>query len=101
MSTTPLTTNDVLERVKANPNPRGKTWRCRWAQFITWGKKHRLVVDFYALNREAALDSVRNVLMVIGAGTVLGDFATMRWFAALPCACVAFAIWYIDYLRHF
>ena len=30
------------------------------------------------LNKEAAIDSMRNVLAVLGLGLLIGDFATMR-----------------------
>src|SRR5580658_3246378 len=66
--------NEVVERVKANPTPQGKTWRCRVARFMAWGRARRLIVNFRALDRAAAMDSVRNVLAVIGVGTVLADF---------------------------
>jgi hypothetical protein len=92
---------DRLERIQANPNPRGATWRCKTARFITWGKRHRLLVSLASLDRDAALDSARNVLAVLGVGTVLGDFATMRFWMAAPCVVIAFGIWYADYLRHF
>jgi hypothetical protein len=62
---------------------------------VAWGSKF-----FRTLNREAALDSLRNVLSVVGLGTVLGDFATMRYWMVIPCAVVAFLVWMVDYHRH-
>jgi hypothetical protein len=53
-----------------------------------------------SLNREAALDSARSILAVIGVGTILGDFLTMRWYYVVPAAFFAFWVWYADYLRH-
>jgi hypothetical protein len=53
-----------------------------------------------SLNRDAALDSMRNILAVIGAGAILGDFLTMRWYFVLPAFAFACAVWYADYLRH-
>ena len=82
----------TLDRIKANPNPNGTTWRCRVHQFITWGKQ---------LHREAALDSARNVLAIVGAGTILADFSTMKLWFILPGAALACGIWYVDYCRHF
>jgi hypothetical protein len=93
--------NEVVERVKADPTPQGKTWRCRVARFMAWGRARRLIVNFRALDRAAAMDSVRNVLAVIGVGTVLADFGTMKLWMAVPCMAVAFLGWYGDYLRHF
>lgn len=55
---------------------------------------------FRTMNRDAAIESARSVLAVIGAGTLLGDFLTMRWFYVVPAACFAFGVWYADYLRH-
>ncbi len=52
------------------------------------------------LNREAALDSVRNVLCVFGAAGVLGMLAVMRWFFVLPGFAFLVLVWYMDYLRH-
>ena len=59
---------------------------------FAWGKE---------LHREAALDSLRNVLAVIGAGTVLADFSTIKAWLILPMLGVAFLIWFLDYERHF
>ena len=56
--------------------------------------------DMCSLNRDAAIDSARSILAVIGLGTILGDFLTMRWYFVLPAACLAVAVWYADYLRH-
>ena len=53
------------------------------------------------LDRAAAMDSARNVLMTVGAGSLLADFATMQKLYALPCAGIAILIWWIDYMRHF
>lgn len=55
---------------------------------------------FAALNREAALDSFRNVMAVVGVGAILGDFITMNpWFVA-PCFALLFFVWFADYARH-
>jgi hypothetical protein len=68
-----------------------------WIKFSwTWGKKF-----FRTLHREAALDSLRNVLSVIGVGTLLGDFATMRAFFILFGMAILFLVWLADYHRHF
>jgi len=60
--------------------------------WFAWGK---------GLHREAALDSARNVLAVIGAATVLADFGTIKAWLILPMLAVAFLIWFLDYERHF
>jgi ABC-type maltose transport system permease subunit len=53
------------------------------------------------LHREAALDSLRNVLAVVGGATILADFATIKMWLILPMLAVAFLIWFLDYERHF
>jgi hypothetical protein len=83
----------IIDRIAANPNPHAPG---RVKRFLTWGR--RFVAE---LDREAARDSARNVLAVVGFGTVIGDFATMRVWMALPMAAVAAGVWYIDYMRHF
>jgi hypothetical protein len=55
---------------------------------------------FRGLNRDAALDSLRNVLAVLGLATVIGDFDTMRTWFLIPAAALLFAVWFADYLRH-
>ncbi len=63
-----------------------------WKAAVAWGK---------GLNRDAALDSLRNVLAVVGAATILADFATIKVWLILPMLSVAFLIWFLDYERHF
>jgi hypothetical protein len=63
-----------------------------WKAGLAWGK---------GLHREAALDSLRNVLAVVGAATILADFATIKVWLILPMLAIAFLIWFLDYERHF
>jgi len=63
-----------------------------WKALVAWGK---------GLHRDAALDSLRNVLAVVGAATILADFATIKAWLILPMLAVAFLIWFLDYERHF
>ena len=53
------------------------------------------------LHRGAALDSLRNVLAVVGAATIMADFATIKYWLIAPMLGIAFLIWYLDYERHF
>lgn len=53
------------------------------------------------MHKEAALDSVRNVLAVVGGATIIADFTTIRVWLILPMLGIAFLIWYLDYERHF
>ncbi len=63
-----------------------------WIAGVTWGK---------GLHRDAALDSLRNVLAVVGGATILADFATIKIWLILPMLVLAFLIWFLDYERHF
>lgn len=63
-----------------------------WKSGLAWGK---------GLHREAALDSLRNVLAVVGGATVLADFGTVKIWLVVPMLGVAFLIWILDYERHF
>jgi len=55
---------------------------------------------FRALNRDAALDSLRNVLAVLGLGSILANLGTMRLWLMLPAFALCFAVWFGDYVRH-
>ncbi len=63
-----------------------------WKSGFAWGK---------GLHRDAALDSLRNVLAVVGAATILADFSTIKAWLILPMLALAFLIWFLDYERHF
>jgi hypothetical protein len=63
-----------------------------WNAAVIWAKN---------LHREAALDSLRNVLAVVGGATILADFATIKLWLVLPMLFFAFLIWFLDYERHF
>ncbi len=52
------------------------------------------------LNREAAFDSIRHILMVFGASAILGMLAVMKWYFILPAVAFLALVWYVDYLRH-
>jgi hypothetical protein len=94
-------TLERLERIRTNPNPRGTRWTIlapfRFA--VAWGK--RCVAFHRSCDRTMALDSARNVLAVIGMGTILADFGTMRAWMLAPCLAGAWLVWYLDYRRHF
>jgi len=55
-----------------------------WNAGVAWGK---------GLHRDAALDSLRNVLAVVGAATILADFGTIKAWLVLPMLAVAFGAW--------
>ena|GEM_PF-1507153 len=63
-----------------------------WKAGVVWGK---------GIHREAALDSLRNVLAVVGGATILADFGTIKAWLLLPMVVFAFLIWFLDYERHF
>lgn len=54
-----------------------------------------------SIHREAALDSLRNVLAVVGGATILADFGTIKAWLIAPMLAVALLIWFLDYERHF
>jgi hypothetical protein len=54
-----------------------------------------------SIHREAALDSLRNVLAVVGGATILADFGTIKAWLIAPMLGVALLIWFLDYERHF
>ncbi len=53
------------------------------------------------MHREAALDSIRNVLAVVGGATIMADFTTVRLWLILPMLGLALLTWFLDYERHF
>ena len=63
-----------------------------WKAGFAWGRR---------LHREAALDSIRNVLAIVGGATILADFTTIKNWLILTMLVVAFLIWFLDYERHF
>jgi len=63
-----------------------------WRAGLAWGR---------GLHREAALDSLRNVLAIVGGATILADFGTIKTWLILPMLSIAFLIWFLDYERHF
>jgi hypothetical protein len=83
-------TGDSFAPVPNNPKP--QTLRARIRAFLAWRKE---------VDRAAAIDSARNVFAVLGIGTVLADFATMRPWFLVPGAVLLVGVWYADYLRHF
>lgn len=64
-------------------------WAARsWA----WGRN---------LDREAALDSVRNVFAFVGVGAVLAYMGTMPPYLVPGAVLLVAGAWYLDYRRHF
>ena len=76
----------------------------RWSKGRKVVRRFRFIFDVRKdlrhLNKEAAFDSMKNILAVLGLGLLLGDFATMHALYALPGAVLLVAVWYADYLRH-
>jgi len=59
---------------------------------IAWGR---------ALDREAALDSVKSVFALVGVGAVLAYMGTMPPYLVPVAGCVLTGAWWADYMRHF
>lgn len=62
------------------------------ARSVAWGKH---------LNREAAIDSARNVFAVVGVTSSMAYLSTMPWFWMPFSIAILAGAWYADYLRHF
>jgi hypothetical protein len=43
---------------------------------------------------------MKNVLALLGAGTIFADFSTMKYWFMLPALVFAFVLWFADYVRH-
>jgi hypothetical protein len=80
---------DSFQQLPDSPRP---TLRERIRAFLAWRKQ---------FDRTAAIDSARNVFAVLGIGSVLADFATMKPWFVVPGAFLLVGVWYADYLRHF
>ena len=62
---------------------------------------NRIIKFVTTLNREASIDSARNVLAIIGVGSIIGDFASkMPIYFMVPALAFLLGVWYMDYLRH-
>jgi hypothetical protein len=85
-----LETAERLDRIRQFPNPRSFSGRVR--RFAAWCR---------AVHQEAALDSLRNVLAVIGGAALLAYLGTMPN-VLVPLGFGIFAlVWWLDYERHF
>lgn len=60
----------------------------------------RLIAFFRSVNREAALDSWRNILAVIGFGTLAADVRGLPILYFVLSLAVLLGVWYADYMRH-
>jgi hypothetical protein len=76
-------------------------WDRRGSVKKTFGIFRRSFGWVKGLHREAALDSMRNVLAVVGGATILADFTTVKAWLVAPMLVMAFVIWLLDYERHF
>jgi hypothetical protein len=88
----------LIDRIAANPNPRRNVVSRALAYVWTRLPAQRTLKT---LNRDAAVDSARNVFAVLGVGAALAYMGTMPPYL-VPVALVLIAgVWYVDYLRHF
>jgi hypothetical protein len=87
-----LQNGHVVKRPRVLEGENVKNLIRTWKAGVAWGK---------GLHREAALDSLRNVLAVVGGATILADFTTIKAWLIAPMLVVAFLIWFLDYERHF
>ena len=78
---------NVIDRIVTNPNPRGLRGR------------FQVALSSLKYNRAALIESGKLLFAIIGFGTILADFSTMRfWF--VPLALVLFfAVWFAIYVQ--
>ena len=50
-------------------------------------------------NRAALMESGKLVFAIIGVGTVLADFSTMRYWFLVPGVALFFAVWFAIYTQ--
>ena len=77
----------IIDRIIANPNPR--TLRGRFQAAFSMLK----------FNRAALVESGKLVFAIIGLGTILADFSTMRYWFILPGIVLFVAVWFAIYVQ--
>jgi hypothetical protein len=83
----------LIERISNNPNPRRGSFFPRWIlASIAWGR---------TLNRDAAIDSLKNVFAIVGVCAAVAMLDTMHLWMIPPALLMIAGCWYGDYIRHF
>jgi hypothetical protein len=77
----------IIDRISSNPNPRSLRGR------------FQLFFNALKYNRAAVIESGKLLFAIIGLGTILADFSTMRYWFILPGLCIFFAVWFAIYTQ--
>ena len=77
----------ITERIASNPNPRSLRGR------------FQIAFSTLKYNRAALIESGKLVFAVIGLGTVLADFSTMRYWFILPGLVLFAGFWFGIYTQ--
>ena len=77
----------IIDRIVTNPNPRSLKVR------------FKLALSSLRYNRAAVIESGKLVFAIIGLGTILADFSTMRYWFILPGLALFVAVWFAIYVQ--
>jgi len=77
----------IVDRIVSNPNPRSLKGR------------FQLALSSLTFNKAALIESGKLVFAIIGLGTVLADFSTMRYWFILPALVLFVGAWFGIYLQ--
>ena len=77
----------IIDRIAANPNQRSLKVR------------FKLAFSSLRYNRAAVIESGKLVFAIIGLGTILADFSTMRYWFILPGLVLFVAVWFAIYVQ--
>jgi hypothetical protein len=81
--------SEIIDRIIANPNPHKLFWLSN------------VLYKLKSLDKDASIDSARNVFAVVGVGAAVAYMGTMPPYL-VPVALVLFGFaFYADYRRHF
>jgi hypothetical protein len=78
---------NVIDHISANPNPR--SLRARF----------QVALSTLKYNRAALIESGKLLFAIIGLGTILADFSTMRFWFVPPAMILFFAVWFAIYVQ--
>jgi hypothetical protein len=77
----------IIDRIAANPNPHSLRGR------------FQIALASVKFNRAALVESGKLVFAIIGLGTILADFSTMKYWFILPGIITFLAVWFAVYLQ--
>jgi hypothetical protein len=77
----------IIDRIASNPNP------------YTWRGRFRRALSSLTWNRSAVIESGKIVFAIIGLGTILADFSTMKYWFIVPGVTLFAAVWFAIYIQ--